>query len=52
MQLFGRFRCCKEAPVNSGKRMPRSPAMPQHGMPEGSTYAKGRWNLERQFVYR
>ena len=28
MQLAGRLMCCVAAPVNSGYRMPRSPAMP------------------------
>ena len=32
-----RSRCCSEASVSSGKRMPRSPAMPQQGISLGTT---------------
>merc|ERR1719409_1792016 len=34
---FGKSKYFKEPPVNSGYRIPRSPAMPQHGIPEPVT---------------
>ena len=37
MHPFGKSKYFKEPPVNSGYRIPRSPAMPQHGIPEPVT---------------
>mmetsp|Transcript_963 Transcript_963/g.2882 ORF Transcript_963/g.2882 Transcript_963/m.2882 type:complete len:232 (+) Transcript_963:399-1094(+) len=31
------FKCCRDEPVSTGYLMPRSPAMPQHGMLDGTT---------------